>query len=48
MEGKEYPIFLMMYHPEFEYKISSKESHKGNEIKEITDEIAFRISLVMN
>jgi hypothetical protein len=48
MEGKEYPIFLTMYHPEYQAMTSVGELQWETGPEEITDEIAFRISLLMN
>jgi anthranilate/para-aminobenzoate synthase component II len=48
MEAKEYPIFTTMYHPEYQLLdyLGDKRWEGGH--KDHTEEIAFRISLVMN
>ena len=48
MEGIEYPIFVTMYHPEYQLLdfIGRKKWNLVNE--QATDEIAFRVSLKMN
>jgi hypothetical protein len=48
MEGREYPIFAIMYHPEYQLLdyLGSKRWEHGE--KELTEEIAFRISLAVN
>ena len=48
MEAKDYPIFLTMYHPEYQpmKEVGQLSWKKGQE--ELTDEIAFRVSLLMN
>jgi hypothetical protein len=48
MEAKEYPIFTTMYHPEYQLMDFLGELSWGTGHKEHTEEIAFRISLVMN
>ena len=48
MEGKDYPIFLTMYHPEYQAMTPVGELKWETGREEITDEIAFRISLLMN
>ena len=48
MEGKDYPIYLTMYHPEYQL-LDFTGKKKWNLAKHIaTYEIAFRISLKMN
>lgn len=48
MEAKNYPIFTTMYHPEYQAMtpVGNLKWETGPE--EFTDEIAFRISLLMN
>lgn len=50
MEHKKYPIFAMMYHPEYmvveDFKWGSLK--KTEAFVQMTDEIAFRTSLAMN
>ena len=52
MEAKNYPIYVTMYHPEYQLldftgpKMWSLASHTEN--KKFTDEIAFRLSLKLN
>lgn len=48
MEARDYPIFTTMYHPEYQMidYLGNKRWTHGEE--ELTQEIAFRISLVMN
>lgn len=48
MESRDYPIFTTMYHPEYQLLdyLGEKKWETGH--KEHTEEIAFRISLVMN
>lgn len=48
MEGKEYPIFTTMYHPEYQL-LDFVGKYKWPVVKdETTDEIAFRVSLHLN
>ena len=48
MEGKKYPFFLTMYHPEYQLlQFIGKQKWQLAENKKIAEEIAFRISLFL-
>lgn len=49
MEGFEYPIFAMSYHPEYhQFEVLGEAKYNCVKRNEVTDEISFRLSLVMN
>jgi len=48
MEAKDYPIFTTMYHPEYQLLDYLGQVRWTHGETELTQEIAFRISLVMN
>ena len=49
MEGKNYPFFLTMYHPEYQLlDFIGKEKWQLAEKHKMAEEIAFRISLFLN
>ena len=49
MEGKKYPLFLIMYHPEYQLlEFIGKQKWKLAKNRKMAEEIAYRISLFLN